>query len=128
VAISAAPGSGVPEKVSSNARDLWVDWRMTIAEIQLNAKELCAKHEFKDRNPDQRFRYLVSEVGELSTELLRLQWKNDDHAEVRRNVGHEIYDIVWNLCDLANLLDIDLERAFAEKAELSRRRVWSNPT
>lgn len=100
---------------------------MTIRDIQNQAEALCEKHNWQDRSVDQRFRYLISEVGELSRELLRLQWPGDDHAEAKRNVGHEMYDIVWNLCDLANQLDIDLESAFEEKAKQSEARVWSGP-
>lgn len=98
---------------------------MTIGDIQRSAKELCERKGWKDRNPAQRFRYLISEMGELSTELIRLEWDTDDHAEVKRNIGHEIYDIVWNLADLANQLDIDLEEAFIEKEAFSQTRVWT---
>ena len=97
---------------------------MTIREIQVNAKRLCERQGWKDRSPDQRFRYLISEVGELSRELLRLEWDSDNHNEAKQNISHEMYDIVWNICDLANQLDIDLETAFAEKAKVSETRVW----
>ena len=100
---------------------------MTIRDIQQSAQELCERKGWKDRNPAQRFRYLISEVGELSTELIRLEWDTDDHEEAKRNIGHEMYDIVWNLCDLANQLDIDLEKAFKEKEAVSRNRVWTGP-
>lgn len=97
---------------------------MTIRDIQNDAQALCDKHAFPDRSPAQRFRYLITEVGELSRELVRLEHHSDDHAEAKRNIGLEIYDIVWNLCDLANQLDIDLETAFAEKSRDNETRVW----
>ena len=99
---------------------------MTIREIQQNAHELCQQQGWTDHNPNQRFRYLISEVGELSKELTRLEWNpsNTDLAEIKRNIGHEIYDIVWNLCDLANQLEIDLEAAFAEKQAINAERRW----
>ncbi|CAA9444861.1 MAG: hypothetical protein AVDCRST_MAG28-598 [uncultured Rubrobacteraceae bacterium] len=31
------------------------------------------------------------------------------------NLGMEIYDAMCNLCDLANLADVDLERASAKR-------------
>jgi NTP pyrophosphatase (non-canonical NTP hydrolase) len=99
---------------------------MHIKEIQNNAQALCQKQGWTDRNPSQRFRYLVSEVGELSKELTRLEWNPavTDLATIKRNIGHEMYDIVWNLCDLANQLEIDLERAFAEKQAINGERRW----
>ncbi len=98
---------------------------MTIKDIQAFAQTLCEEKSWTDRNPSQRFRYLISEVGELSKELVRLEWQGDDHEQVKQNIGHEIYDIVWNLCDLANLLEIDLEAAFNEKEAFTKTRVWS---
>lgn len=99
---------------------------MTIQEIQDNAQALCQKQGWTDHNPSQRFRYLISEVGELSQELTRLEWNpaKTDTDDIKRNIGHEIYDIVWNLCDLANQLEIDLETAFAEKQAINAERRW----
>ena len=59
--------------------------------------------------------------------MIRLEHPQDDHTDVKHNIGLEIYDIVWNLCDLANQLDIDLESAFAEKAKDNETRVWTGP-
>ena len=99
---------------------------MTIRDIQEAAAALCEKHAFPDRSPAQRFRYLITEVGELSRELVRLEHPQDDRTDAKHNIGLEIYDIVWNLCDLANQLDIDLEKVFAEKAKANETRVWQN--
>ncbi|MCB0128386.1 MAG: MazG-like family protein [Caldilineaceae bacterium] len=99
---------------------------MKIQEIQDNARALCEQQGWTDRNPSQRFRYLISEVGELSQELTRLEWNpgETDLSEIKRNIGHEMYDIVWNLCELANQLEIDLEAAFAEKQAINAGRRW----
>jgi NTP pyrophosphatase (non-canonical NTP hydrolase) len=97
---------------------------MNIADIQAAALELCQRHGWRDRNPDQRFRYLVTEVGELGKELLRYAWPGENQEDIKRRVGHEMYDVVWNLCDLANQLGIDLETCFTEKEAFNRTRVW----
>ena len=99
---------------------------MHIHEIQQDALDLCRRHGWTDRNPSQRFRFLISEAGELSKELLRLEWEPsaEELATIKRNIGHEMYDIVWNLCDLANQLEIDLETAFQEKRDLNDERRW----
>jgi NTP pyrophosphatase (non-canonical NTP hydrolase) len=96
-----------------------------ISDIQKEAKDLVGSQNWYDRSVDQRFRYLVSEVGELSRELLRLNWKNQDSVEVKENIGAEMYDIIWNLCDLANLLEIDLEEACQKKQAYNKTRGWS---
>ncbi|MEZ4863329.1 MAG: MazG-like family protein [Caldilineaceae bacterium] len=100
---------------------------MHIVDIQRNALELCRKHNWPDRTPDQRFRYLISEVGELARELVRLEMQpsTTELAAIKENIGHEIYDIVWNLCDLANQLDLDLEQAFQRKQAINANRRWT---
>ncbi|EJQ94913.1 hypothetical protein II1_02454 [Bacillus cereus MC118] len=35
-----------------------------------------------------------------------------------------MFDLIWNVCDLANKLEIDLDEAFQEKMEINRDRVW----
>ena len=99
---------------------------MDIQEIQDNARSLCRQQGWTDHHPGQRFHYLISEVGELSKELTRLEWNPNETEidEIKRNIGHEIYDIVWNLCELANQLEIDLEIAFMEKQAINRDRRW----
>ena len=101
---------------------------MTIRELQAHADALCQQQGWTDHNPSQRFRYLISEGGELSKELTRLEWNPNGTAidEIKRNIGHEIYDIVWNLCELANQLEIDLETAFAEKQAINAARRWDS--
>ncbi|MDQ4064337.1 MAG: hypothetical protein M3122_10770 [Actinomycetota bacterium] len=47
-----------------------------------------------------------------------------ERAFVVKNLGMEIYDAMWNLCDLADLAGVDLERASATKADLNVSREW----
>ena len=70
--------------------------------------------------------YLTSEVGELAREVLNLAYAKptDNLDEMKERARFEMYDIVWNLCDLADLLEIDLEAAFARKAEINRNKRW----
>lgn len=95
---------------------------MTIQDIQENAKELAPK--FKDKNPEQRMLYLMTEVGETAIEVLKLQgFRNGgEKEELKQKLGMEIYDVVWNLCDLANMFGIDLEEAFARKIAVNEER------
>jgi NTP pyrophosphatase (non-canonical NTP hydrolase) len=42
-----------------------------------------------------------------------------DLTETKERIGLELYDLVWNVCDIANKLGIDLDRAFEQKAALN---------
>ena len=97
---------------------------MKIRDIQNHADDLCRKNGWEDRSIDQRFRYLISELGELSNELIKLNQPNRDLTELKKNIGHEMFDVIWNICDLANLLEIDLEKCAEEKKDLNNQRKF----
>lgn len=94
---------------------------MTISEFQEHVKELAQK--FPDSTVERRLMYLTTEVGELAKEVLKLGGKVDETA-VKENIGLEMYDIVWNVFELANQLGINLEEAFARKIEINATRSW----
>lgn len=97
---------------------------MTIKKLQEQSQEV-AKH-FPRTTIEQRVMFLMTEVGEVTSEALKLlgtRGQVDEH-ESRARLGMEIYDVVWNLCDLANMLEIDLEKAFNKKIIINQGRQW----
>ena len=98
---------------------------MKISEIQEHAEDLCRKNGWLDRTPDQRFRYLISEIGELSNDLIKLNQPGQKLEALKQKIGHEMFDVMWNICDLANLLEIDLETCAREKKDLNNQRDFS---
>lgn len=102
---------------------------MHIQDLQAQAKELREAQGWTDSSLERRSMFLVTEVGEVVQETLRLtealgKQPEADLQRIRDNLGMEIYDVVWNLCDLANLAGIDLDAAFAMKAAINRSREW----
>ena len=82
---------------------------------------------------DQRLAYLTAEVGEVATEVLKLSRDGNrgvgalDAAKreaVVETPGMEIYDVVWNLLDLAEMVGVEVEEAFRKKAHLDEGREW----
>ena len=57
----------------------------------------------------------MAEVGEVASQTLKLSGirEGTDTAEAREN-----------LCDLANIAGVDLEKAFAKKIEHNKIREW----
>ncbi len=103
---------------------------LTIAELQRQVRQLNDAKRF-DITLEQRLAYLMSEAGEVAREVLKLSRAKDvgkmDEAEREATVkalGMEIYDVVWNLLDLADMAGVDLEAAFDEKARLNESRQW----
>ncbi|MBP3962355.1 MazG nucleotide pyrophosphohydrolase domain-containing protein [Paenibacillus lignilyticus] len=95
---------------------------MNTAEFQQYVKEWSALKGFDQSSIEQRMLYLMTEVGELAKEVLSVSFHPD--AERKENLGHEMYDVVWNIFDLANMLGIDLEQAFKEKMRINSTRTW----
>lgn len=95
---------------------------MNAAEFQQYVREFSEVKGFDTSSIEQRMLYLMTEVGELAKEVLAVSFQPE--AERKANLGYEMYDVVWNIFDLANKLDIDLERAFNEKKEINDRRNW----
>ena len=105
---------------------------MTVEHPRRQVGELKA-HKGFDVTPEQRLAYPTSEVGEVADEVLRLSRNGDAGvgtmgaegvAATREKLGEEIYDVVWNLLDLADLAGVDLEDAFEKKARRNEGREW----
>ena len=100
---------------------------LTIAELQRQVRQLNDAKGF-EITLEQRLAYLTTEVGEVAREVLKLSRAGEmDEADIEATVkalGMEIYDVVWNLLDLADLAGVDLESAFSEKARLNEGREW----
>lgn len=95
---------------------------MNTSEFQQYVREFSAVKGFDTSTIEQRMMYLMTEVGELSKEVLSVSFHPD--AAKKENLGYEMYDVVWNIFDLANKLDIDLEQAFRRKREINDQRTW----
>jgi NTP pyrophosphatase (non-canonical NTP hydrolase) len=95
-----------------------------IKELQEHAKELAQT--LPEITVEQRVLYLMTEVGEVVREVLRLS-RSVDQANtdaINADLGMEMYDVIWNICDLANMLGIDLETSFAAKIDINKTRKW----
>ncbi|WP_242218564.1 MazG nucleotide pyrophosphohydrolase domain-containing protein [Bacillus cereus group sp. BfR-BA-01380] len=99
---------------------------MKISALQREVREFSKNKGFENATIEERTLFLVTEIGEVVQEVLKISSKPDsDHINERKEqLGFEIYDVVWNLFDLANKLDIDLEDAFRKKGEINKYRHW----
>lgn len=100
---------------------------MDIRAFQEHTQELKAAQGWEDLSAEQRLVFLMQEVGEVAREVLWLAWDPPDRLADRKDkLGMEIYDVVWNLCDLANIVGVDLQACFDKKIELNRQRRWTH--
>jgi NTP pyrophosphatase (non-canonical NTP hydrolase) len=78
-----------------------------LRELQEQMRRLYAERD-RSRGTDATFRWLTEEVGELARAL-----RKQDHAQLE----HEFSDVLAWLASVANLLDVDLERAVTRYAD-----------
>ena len=89
---------------------------MKISEFQDLISDLYLDRDV-ERGVNKTFLWFVEEIGELSEALRHYLAGKDssDHIKNLNNVGEEIADVVAWISSLANLLEIDLEKAVLEK-------------
>ncbi|WLR42722.1 MazG-like family protein [Bacillus carboniphilus] len=99
---------------------------MDIRELQQHAVEFVEEKGFERVSFEQRIMYLMSELGELTDDCLKFQFEQDVHKkqEIKENIGLEMFDVVWNIAELANRLEIDLTEAFEKKIMINQTRTW----
>ncbi|PFN05805.1 MULTISPECIES: MazG nucleotide pyrophosphohydrolase domain-containing protein [Bacillus cereus group] len=93
---------------------------MKLSEFQQYVSNFSKEKGFADTTIEKRTMYVMAELGELTEAII----KRNDNKDAKREIGLEMFDVIWNVCDLANKLEIDLEEAFQEKIEINRGRVW----
>ncbi len=86
---------------------------MNIVEFQRYVLNFSKEKGFQDITIEERAMYIMAELGELAEVIL----KRDKIQDSKREIGLEMFDVIWNVCDLANKLEIDLEKVFEEKNE-----------
>lgn len=66
------------------------------------------------------FMWFIEEVGELATALQENGPGRDPTPEQRHNLEEEFADVIAWLCTLANIAEVDLERALTKYTEEDR--------
>src|SRR5437870_983821 len=97
----------------------------TLKDLQGYAQEFCKEKGFDRGTYLDDFLLFSEEVGELAKGMreakkLRIEKTASKNIELER----EFADVFHYLLNLANRFDIDLEKAFREKALVNQKRKW----
>ena len=78
-----------------------------LRQVMADVRDLIAREGWQP-TIGSRMAMLIGETLELAEEILPLTGGQppDDEA-LRQRIGHEMYDVLWNLCDRARLLEHD---------------------
>ena len=94
-----------------------------LQQIMSDVEELIARQGW-ETTPRRRMAYLLGEALELASEVLQLPPSGPCDPALLQRLGREIYDVLWNACDLARLTGIDIVQAAADKRDVNAKRTW----
>jgi NTP pyrophosphatase (non-canonical NTP hydrolase) len=72
----------------------------------------------------EKFMLLLEECGEFARAIRKASNIKTDEKSDRHHPDLEAADILFYLLDICNKQNINLERAFWEKEEINKKRVW----
>jgi NTP pyrophosphatase (non-canonical NTP hydrolase) len=85
--------------------------------------------EYSDKDMELQYLALAvgGEAGELQNlvkKIIRRRNHTDGHSndDLEKDVPHEMVDVLYYVFRMADLLEIDLEKAFVEKMEINKAR------
>ena len=101
--------------------------RLLLADIIRNTHDLSTAKGWPRRSAAERMvsvRAELVEVEEALEELARAQDLSSDVEAARAHVAEEVFDVIWNLCDLTEILGVNLEEASRAKMAHNATRTW----
>ena len=98
----------------------------TLKDFQGYVQELEKERGFEKQDVIQKSLLLGEEIGELFKAIRKMEAIGIDKKNSKiTTVEEELADILIYTCSIANRYNIDLEKAFREKEEVNKERVWS---
>lgn len=101
---------------------------MRLKDIQEYATYLTNKNGWGNEPLETRILYLKSEINEALVEVNNLlkEGCSEKREEIKRRLGHELFDVIWNVAELANRFGIDLEASAEQKMLINSNREFSS--
>lgn len=96
----------------------------TLHDYQEYVAQLVQERGFDKETVPEIFMLFLEECGELAKAARKTQNIKTDKNSEHFHLAHEAADVFMYLLDICNHLDIDLEKAFRDKEEINKNRVW----
>ena len=90
--------------------------------VQSNIKDFCEKYDL-DAPLEHRTLDLVSEVGEVAKEILKMSDYGKKPLEINDEIKSEMGDVLFVLAIIANQLDVSLDEALTEVLQKYEKRL-----
>jgi len=111
--------------MSKKQSKLFLKQNPTFADFQKYVQQLEEERGFSEQGVLQKCLMLGEEIGELFKAIRKKEKIKIDHNSKFSSIDGELVDVIIYLCAIANRFDIDLEKAFRDKEEINKNRIWS---
>src|SRR5579859_5381687 len=97
----------------------------TLKDLQNYIDEVCRERGWVKDTYAEKFLLFSEEVGELAKAMRKAAGLYEEKAKQKNiKLEEEFVDVLSYLLDLANCLQVDLEKAFREKEQVNLSRKW----
>jgi NTP pyrophosphatase (non-canonical NTP hydrolase) len=105
--------------------DLQLPSKPTLTDFQQYVKKMKTIRNFNVTDPFYECCLFMEECGEVVSAIR----KNSKGGTIgtgskKGNIEEELADVFMYVCSLANMFDVDLEKAFRQKEEINKTRFW----
>jgi len=108
----------------SQNKKLFLKSQPTLKDYQEYVHQMEVNRGFIKQNILQKCLMLGEEIGELFKAIRKKEKIKIDHNSKFGSIDEELADVVMYLCAIANRFNIDLEKAFRDKEEINKKRIW----
>jgi NTP pyrophosphatase (non-canonical NTP hydrolase) len=96
----------------------------TLKDFQKYVVEMVKERGFEKENISEIFMLFLEECGEMAKAARKTQKMKIDKNSEQFHFDHEVADVFSYLLDICNYFDVDLEKAFRDKEEINKKRIW----
>ena len=96
----------------------------TLTDFQEYVGQLVKERGFDKETVPEMFMLFLEECGEMAKAARKTQNIKTDNSSEQFHFDHEVADVFTYLLDICNHFDVDLEKAFRDKEEINKKRVW----
>jgi NTP pyrophosphatase (non-canonical NTP hydrolase) len=106
-------------------QELVLPQQPTMKDFQNYVRDLVRVRGWQDQKIQEVFMLFLEECGELAKAVRKTSGMEFDKNSTAYHADLEAADVLIYLLDICNRCGIDLEKAFRDKEEINKKRVWS---
>lgn len=96
----------------------------TLRDFQNYVADLVKERGFEKGTTPEVFMLFLEECGEMAKAARKTQKMKTDKNSEQFHFDHEAADVFIYLLDICNRFNVDLEKAFRDKEEINKKRIW----